>query len=95
MAKILIQHGADLNSETRFKVTPLSVAATNGSYQIHSNYKFYHFIDLLFFIFMLSGQTEFVKILIENGAEINHQNSFGYTPLHWSSSNGWLYINLN
>ena len=29
-AKILIQHGADVNSVTRFNVRPLSTAATKG-----------------------------------------------------------------
>lgn len=92
MARILIQYGADLNSKTRFRVTPLSAAASNGAYyQTHSNCKFFHFIDLFFFIFMLSGQTEFVRMLIENGVELNPQNSFGYTPLHWASSNGIVF----
>ena len=39
---------------------------------------------------LFSGHTDLALLLIQNGAEVNAQNAFGYTPLHWAVSNGHL-----
>lgn len=46
-------------------------------------------------IVYLLGHTEYVKMLIKLGANVNTQNSFGYTPLHWAVDNGKFQILLN
>jgi len=37
-----------------------------------------------------SGDIECIKILLNNGADINCQNRHGYAPLHWASIRGHL-----
>lgn len=39
-------------------------------------------------IFAYSGQKEVAKYLIENGADLNAQNSIGSTPLQWATTDG-------
>lgn len=34
-----------------------------------------------------SGHTQFVKVLLENNADVNAQDDYDYTPLHRSANN--------
>ena len=38
------------------------------------------------------GKTDMVKLLVENGADVNHQDDDGRTPLHWAARKGHLAI---
>lgn len=39
-----------------------------------------------------NGDEKIVKTLLENGANVNHANQFGYTALMWAANNGHLEI---
>ena len=38
------------------------------------------------------GKTDMVKLLVDNGADVNHQDDDGRTPLHWAARKGHLAI---
>lgn len=78
-AEVLIQHGAEVNHANKDQSTPLLTASAWGNYcfrsifQISRNYRL---------VFMLTGNPDTVKLLIEKGADVNaYSEKFG-SPLH-------------
>ncbi len=38
------------------------------------------------------GDLNSVRVLLENGADINHHGDGGYTPLHEAAGRGYIYV---
>jgi ankyrin repeat protein len=38
------------------------------------------------------GHVEIIRLLLQNGAEVNAKNNYGYTPLHYAACNGHIDI---
>jgi hypothetical protein len=41
---------------------------------------------------VMNGHIEIVRLLLQNGAEVNVRNIYGYTPLHWAAIFGHVDI---
>lgn len=78
--KILIDHGADVNSKNVHLSTLLHFAAYRGNFEKYctksSN------IEPKLFLFFCSGRDEAVKVLIDHGANVNAKDQIQRTPLH-------------
>lgn len=90
----LVEHGADVNDRTRADDTPLTMAISQGSIET-VRWMLQHGARIdavdrngdtpLLVAMTLSKNEEMVKLLIESGADITHQNRRGQTALDLAS----------
>jgi len=85
MAEILLQHGADANVRADKGVTPMSLAARQGAVDMVACLLRYK-VDInqsqaLFFAAFCIHSRAAMNLLLEQGADINHPDSQGVTPL--------------
>lgn len=84
MAKILLDHGADVNAKTNLGYTPLHHASSLGKFGYYSLKIGFKLND--WFLYFVGKDV--AKILIQNGAKINAKANDGMTALHraaWQS----------
>jgi len=89
-ARVLLEHGADVNAQDDYKSTPLHVALKDGQVgfarvllehgadfnsQDYSNSTSLH-------LSLKCGHVEFARTLVEYGADVNAQDILKSTPLH-------------
>ena len=90
IGRLLLEHGAEVNIQNRFRWTPLLLAAESGQLEvaklllehgakvdINDGWKCTPLHRAV-----TNGQVEFAELLLKHGAEVNIQNYDGRTPLH-------------
>lgn len=89
IVKTLIENGADVNAGNSRRWTPLHVASKNGiSSTITLDYWFNIIINNGFSFISMGlhqGHITIVRLLIENGANVDATTNLGWTPLHLAS----------
>jgi ankyrin repeat protein len=98
MADVLIRAGARVAARTREGVTPLQLAATNGSAPLidrllkagaDPNAALTSAGDTALMMAARTGTTDAIRALVEAGANVNGTESWGgTTALHWAVSEG-------
>ena len=98
MADILLEAGARVAVRTREGVTPLQLAATNGSAPMlgrllragaDPNAALTPAGDTALMLAARTGRTDAIRALLESGANVNATESWGgTTPLMWAVSGG-------
>ncbi|MGF2142914.1 ankyrin repeat domain-containing protein, partial [Vagococcus fluvialis] len=91
IAKVLIDHGADVNQQDNIQDSPYLYAGAQGKTEIlaymlknsQPNQKIYNrFGGNTIIPAAEKGHLDTVKLLLEDGTvDINHQNNYGYTAL--------------
>ena len=94
MAELLIEGGARVGARTREGVTPLQLAATNGSAAMigrliragaDPNAPFTAAGDTALMMASRTGKADAVRVLLEGGARVNAAETWGgTTPLMWA-----------
>jgi ankyrin repeat protein len=97
MVNLLIDAGANVNSETRYKITPLSLACKNGNAAIierllkagvDSNSTSEEGQTALMTA-ALNGKVDAIKMLLAHGAKVNATEPYkGQTALMWAAGEG-------
>jgi ankyrin repeat protein len=95
-ADLLIRAGANVSAANREGVTPMQLAATNGSARMlerlikagaNANAPLSKFGDTALMLAARTGKTDAVKVLLDNGAQVNVTETWGgTTPLMWAVS---------
>lgn len=82
MAKLLIKNGADVNAVDQNGVSSLQLAVFESNYANPSSgeQNNHHFIHL--------DYKRVVDLLIQSGANVNHQDNEGKSVLHWAAPKG-------
>lgn len=85
IVNLLLDHGSLPDTEDNDGNTPLHFLC--GHLLIHSNQNFSQLHSVLLHSRLEDGDNclETIKLLIDKGANINHSNNFGYTPLFVAS----------
>lgn len=84
LAKFFIENGADVNTQTQAKVTPLHLSINWGRF-LNVQAKKYLFLNIEEFEkkqSFNSGNSKFVQFLIAKGANVNAQDRDGNSALH-------------
>lgn len=84
IVELLIKNGADVNNKNNYDYTPLISAAKNGNFQIRDN-KITKEIQIVKTNICL-GHQEIVKLLVENGADVNAKRKNNDASLIWAAS---------
>jgi ankyrin repeat protein len=100
LAELLLQAGARVGARTREGVTPLQLAAINGSARMldrllkrgaDPNGALTPSSDTALMMAARTGKTDAVRILIEAGGDVNAKETWGgTTPLMWAVTEGHL-----
>src|SRR5215510_3049073 len=95
-ADLLIRAGANVSAANREAVTPMQLAAINGSARMlerlikagaNPNVSLSKFGDTALMLAARTGKTDAVKLLLDNGAQTNALETWGgTTPLMWAVS---------
>ena len=101
-AKLLINKGADVNAKTNYGWTALHLATENGHLEvakllIEKGAKYdekYQTKDGVTYLMAFSGcgLIDYCKELISKGADVNAENRYGWTPLHYAAIKGHLEV---
>lgn len=94
---MLIEKGANIEHENKNRGTALIWAASYG--ESDNNKKTFKSNDIFsklfcfvlfsfFFHLFFQGHILVVKLLIENGANVNHSDKSGDSPIIWAASHG-------
>ncbi|KAJ8598511.1 hypothetical protein CTAYLR_001380 [Chrysophaeum taylorii] len=96
VARVLVEHGADVNKVGDDGSSPLHFASLNGRVEV-ARVLVEHGADVnkvgddgsspLHFA-SWTGFFDVVRILVERGADVNLANKYGHSPLHIASSTG-------
>jgi uncharacterized protein len=99
-ADLLIRAGANVAAANREGVTPLRLAATNGTAAMieklikagaDPNASLSKFGDTALMLAARTGRVDSVRMLLDNGAEVNAIETWGgTTPLMWAVADGHL-----
>lgn len=84
MVVLLLQNGANIDAQNKFKLTPLAVAVQNG---IVNFFQFIHLQSIKKYRKIL-GYEKIVDLLIENNAKLDITDKNGYTVLHIAAQKG-------
>ena len=82
--ELLHSHGLALLAPNNAGSTPLHYAGPTSHFSLHRDHSQSSHVVLA-----MMGRVEVMKYLIDNGADINHVNNTGSTPLHAGSLNGY------
>lgn len=87
--KMLIDHGADINSENAMNITPLSIAVvwdifTSVQFLIENGANVHNINNQGENLLFSASNNNILQLLIEKGLDINSRDSRGRTPLHSS-----------
>ena len=95
-ADLLIRAGANVSAANREGITPMQLAATNGSAAMigkllkagaNPNASLSKFGDTALMFAARTGKSDAVKVLLDNGAQVNAVETWGgTTPLMWAVS---------
>ncbi|KAI0297331.1 hypothetical protein BC826DRAFT_951623 [Russula brevipes] len=80
--RVLLEHGANMNTTDKRKRTPLC-SAHNADIDIPPNSP-----EFLLHVASSRGQAEVVGLLLQHNADVNARDISKWTPLHWASING-------
>lgn len=81
IARLLIQHGADVNRVVLGGVPVLLLAASNGNFRFENKSLQKHFFSG-FFLSLAVGLDEMVDMFLKNGANVNATDANFDTALH-------------
>lgn len=87
VAKLLIDHQADVSAKDHWDRTPLIFAAENGNQLIHFLWRMENNFD-----FLRLGHFDVAKLLLDRGADVNEKDEDNQTPLIKATQNGNLLI---
>lgn len=88
MVRKLIEKGADIHFGDENRETPLHFAINAGYFEGFP----IGIMSFKYFLLNFSGKEKSIKILLDNGADVNAKNNFGNTPLHVAAQ--WSKISL-
>ena len=100
VAKLLLEHGADVESRDSRNQTPLHIASYRGYAEVVS-LLIDHGADLNaeddtlktpLYLVSEQGRQDIARLLLENKADANHPDIYDRTPLHLASGEGHDYI---
>lgn len=83
VARILIEHGADVNVKDNDGSTPLILAAYNGIFNTIEPKESFSFL-----LIQKLGHLNVVRLLTEKGADVNVENNYKFTPLRRAAEKG-------
>jgi len=99
-ARVLLEHGADVNNRDEHGMSPLHLASRYPSNDLVRLLLLHH-ADLKALdargntaLHQAShfGQITVVMLLLEEGADVNARNNLGLTPLHYAANDGHLEV---
>ena len=94
-ADLLIHAGANVKAANRFGVTPLALAATNGSAGMiemllkggdDPNAVISVAGDTALMMAARTGKVDAILVFLNHGADVNKKNNDGQTPLMWAAA---------
>ncbi|UKZ74671.1 hypothetical protein TrVFT333_002341 [Trichoderma virens FT-333] len=97
VARLLLEHGADVKARNLDGQTPLSWAAASGQEAVVRLLLLEHGADVEahnpgsrtpLWKAAANGHEAIVRLLLEHGADIEAHNEVGRTPLSWAAANG-------
>ena len=99
LARLLLAAGADPTAANAFDVTPLSLAAVNGSAEMISTLlaagadpnATMAGSETVLLTAARTGRTNAVRTLIAHGADVNTAQAAGQTALMWAAAEGHVY----
>jgi len=94
VVEILIENGADVNVRNKKGLTPLMYLTRNGyinmvKKQIENSSMNYSAISMATKAFK-EQNARLVKLILDHGADVNAKTSMGFTPLIFSSKDGFV-----
>ncbi|KAJ5909044.1 hypothetical protein N7495_001726 [Penicillium taxi] len=88
IVNLLVEKGADIETEDKDGQTPLSWASKNGHETIVKLLLGKEYGQTPLSWASKNGHETVVKLLLEKGADIKTKDKYGRTPLSWASENG-------
>ena len=95
MVRLLLQRGAEVDLEDKFKMTALAYAAKQGQLEDakilltnDANVNVVAGVSPLYFA-VVGTHTEMVELLLANGADVNYRMG-GFTALHFAKQDNYL-----
>lgn len=85
IVKLLIENGADINSQDEYGIKPLHYSVYNGNCNT-----FNWIINFLSISWYSTGYENISRILIENGTDIESKNKYEMTSLMLAAIRGRL-----
>lgn len=100
IASLLLDRGADANSEDKYRATPLHVAASSGHKEVARKLIRYganvqksdRWSVTPLHRAAMNGQKEVAELLLQGGASADAADEWGSTPLHRAAAKGQLVV---
>ena len=96
VARVLLEHGADVTARNCFNQTPLNLASARGQAAVvnllieNGADESVREMDSPLLLAIRFRQVEVARLLIEHGADVTLKGEIGWTPLHLASDLGAL-----
>lgn len=85
VVRLLLDKNVDVNLRSKSGTSPLYASVQPGNFQANDNNEVLRQIQRVIVCF--SGSINVARLLIERGADVNSQASYGWSPLH---ACGWF-----